>query len=320
MSERWIGLLRCPVCRGTLEMTEQLRCRNCGTEFPQVNNVPCLFGPGKEDIWASAQSGLAQILKEHPEIASALEHAGETSLNGADLSAKASMLRLQGRFREAAGLHELAMLRCYPREYIDGLQAQMDFIAESLKGYAGPVLDIASGRGMLISSLLDKTEAALIASDLSPTVLADYQASRWQEHIDSGRLDLMAFDAMNMPFRNGSAMAATTCLGLQNIPGPEAAIRELRRVCGGKLYALCLFFPEDDETNQKAAAKLGLDGAFSLERLLELMKSCGWRITVHEGEWFRMRPTPEGQLVAGMKVDGLPAASTRCRFCTLIGE
>lgn len=310
----------CPVCRGELAPTGEggFSCTACGADFPSARGIPCLFPPETGDFWAESQRTLEEFFGENPALSKALEAAPPETLNGADLSAKASLLRIQGRFREAVEVHEASWARCYPQEYRDSFQAQMDFITESLKSAVGPVLDIASGRGTLISQLLSRVEAPLIASDLSPTVLADYQASRWGEHLQSGRLGLMAFDAKNIPFEDGAVPVITTCLGLQNIPGPEAALRELRRVCGGTLYAMCMFFPEEDGVNHKAAAKVGLPGAFSLEQLRGMMERCGWQVRPEAGPWFQIQPTPEGEIAAGMRVDALPARETRCRFATLV--
>lgn len=311
--------LSCPVCRGTLE-SGSLRCDSCGLTFPQAQNVPCLFGPGKEDVWANNQSGLDRLFAENPQIAAALEQADNASLNGADLSAKAGLYQAQGRLREAAELFQAAWRKCYPAEYIRTFEDHLDFIAGQLADCPGPVVDIASGRGTLVSQLLDKTSVPVAATDLSPSVLSGYQAARWPEQVESGRLTLLAFDATAVPFQDRSLPAVTTCLGLQNIPGPERAVRELRRACSGTLYALCMFFPEDDRENQDAAARFGLEGAFSRERLTGLMERCGWKVTCFETPSFPMGPTPVGKVVAGMVFDGLPVCETQAQFITLICE
>lgn len=311
--------LACPVCHGALTTEgDALCCKRCGLAFTQAQGVPCLFGPGKEDLWASNQGGLARFFEEHPTVAAALEQADEDRLNGADLSAKAGLRQAQGRFREAAELHQAASWKCYPEGYIRTFERQLDFIAQQLKDCAGPVVDIASGRGMLVSHLLDRIAAPLAATDLSPSVLANYQASRWPEAIENGKLSLLAFDAAEIPFRDRSLPAVTTCVGLQNIPGPENAIRELRRVCGGTLYALCYFFPEDDRENQEAAERFGLAGAYSCRELTKKLQAAGFHVDYFETPAFHQQPTPLGQVVPGMRVDGLPVAETEARFITLI--
>ncbi len=310
--------LACPVCHGPL--AEDFSCAQCGLHFPVYQGIPCLFAPGKEDLWAQNQSGLAEFFQENPAVAQNLEQTPEEILNGADLAAKAGLLQIQGRFREAAQLHRAAWRRCYPAEYIRAFEAQLDGIAAQAADCPGPVVDIASGRGMLISCLLEKTAVPLAATDISPSVLDEYQASRWPEQLESGRLTHLAFDANAMPFADGSLPVLTSCLGLQNIPNPEKTVRELRRVCGGKLYVLCCFFSEEDRENQEAAARLGLAGAFSQAALTAMLEGAGWRVSALEGRSFRQPPTPEGEVVPGMRVDALPVRETEARFTTLLCE
>ena len=310
--------LACPVCHGPL--TEELSCPQCGLIFTAYQGIPCLFAPGKEDLWEKNQSGLAVFFQENPAIAQSLEEAPESALNGADLAAKAGLLQMRGRFREAAELHQAAWHKCYPAEYIHSFRARLDKIAACVAGCPGPVVDIASGRGMLIARLLEKTAVPLAATDLSPSVLAEYQASRWPEELKRGRLTHLAFDANAMPFGDKTLPVLTSCMGLQNISNPEQTARELRRVCGGRLYALCCFFPEDDRENQEAAAHLGLDGAFSQTALTAILERAGWKVSALEGPVFCQPPTPVGEIVPGMRVDALPVRETKTRFTTLLCE
>lgn len=310
--------LACPVCHGPVG--EDFSCAQCGLHFPDYQGIPCLFAPGKEDLWAKNQSGLAAFLRKNPDAVQALEQIPEETLNGADLAAKAGLLQMRGRFREAAELHQAAWHKCYPAEYIQAFRAQLDKIAACVADCSGPVVDIASGRGMLVARLLERTAVLLAATDLSPSVLDEYQASRWQEHLKSGRLTHLAFDANAMPFRDGSLPLLTSCMGLQNIPDPERTARELRRVCGGRLYALCCFYPEEDRENQEAAARLGLAGAFSQAALTAMLEGAGWRVSALGGCSFRLPPTPVGEIVPGMGVDALPVRETEARFTTLLCE
>lgn len=271
-----------------------------------------------KDAWEENRSGLARFFDEHPDIAAALDSADNDSLNGADLSAKSALYQDRGLLKEAAGLFQQAWRKCYPAEYISAFEGQLDFIAGELSDCPGPVVDIASGRGMLVERLLGKTRAPITATDLSPSVLRDHLGSRWPALVDSGRLTLTACDAKDLPFADGSVPAMTTCMGLQNIPSPESAVRELRRVCAGTLYALCLFFPDDDIENQEAAARFGLEGAYSRKELVALMERCGWEVSCHESPACRQPPTPVGVVVPGMGFDGLPVVETEAQFITLI--
>lgn len=273
-----------------------------------------------KDSWEENKSGLALFFEEHPEVVRALDEAGSDSLNGADLAAKSALYQSRGLFKEAAELFRDAWRKCYPAEYIRAFEAELDFIAGELAGCPGPVTDIASGRGMLVEKLLEKTGAPITATDISQSVLMSHLGARFPEEVKSGRLTLTPCDAGALPFPDGSLPAVTTCLGLQNIPGPERAVRELRRACGGKLYALCMFFPDDDRENQEAAARLGLEGAYSKKELIGLLERCGWRVSCHEGPANKLPPTPVGVVVPGAGFDALPVAETEARFVTMVCE
>lgn len=261
-----------------------------------------------------------RLLDENPQFREDLESQPEEALNGADTFAKAGLLQDQGRFLEAARLQQAAWEKCYSPAYHQSFLAHLDFIAQSLRDCPGLVVDVASGRGTLLNHLLSRVGAPLVASDLSPTVLANGLAVCHPDEIASGRLTLLGFDATALPFRDRSLPAITTCVGLQNIPNPERAVRELRRVCAGTLYALCFFFPEDDAENQGAAARHGLDGAYSRRQLTGLLEGCGWHVRGFETPAFPMEPTPMGKAVPGYQVDGLPVAATNAQFITLVCE
>lgn len=271
-----------------------------------------------KDTWDENRSGLARFFDGHPDIAAALDESDNDSLNGADLAAKSALYQDRGLLREAAELFQQAWRKCYPAEYISAFETELDFIAGELVNCPGPITDIASGRGMLAEKLLAKTRAPINATDLSQSVLRDHLGARFPEEIKSGRLTLTACDARSLPFPDGALPAVTTCLGLQNIPGPERALRELRRVCGGRLYALCMFFPDNDRENQEAAARLGLEGAYSKKELTGLLERCGWQVSCHEGPAFRLPPTPVGVVVPGAGFDALPVRETNAQFVTLI--
>lgn len=276
------------------------------------------MGDNRKDSWEENRSGLSLFFQGHPDIAAALEESDNGSLNGADLAAKSALYQGRGLMREAAELFRQAWSRCYPAEYVSAFEAEADFIAGELANCPGPITDIASGRGMLVERLLKKTRAPITATDLSQSVLSDHLGARFPQEIRSGRLTLTACDAKSLPFPDGALPAVTTCLGLQNIPGPEGALRELRRACGGRLYAMCIFFPEDDAENHKAAAQLGLEGAYSQKELVGLLERCGWQVSCHVGPAFSLPPTPAGVVVPGARFDALPVAGTEAWFATLV--
>lgn len=308
----------CPACHSPLEPGEGVfSCKSCGKRFSGREGVLALLTGKDRDIWEENDSGLAAYFQEHPEMAAALENLPEQELGGADLPLKAFLSQQRGNEKESLRLWELAFEKNYPKAYRLAFEAQAAFICDSLADASEPIVDLASGRGMLLSHLLKRCKAPLLASDLSPTTLRGL-LRRWPEHAAAGKLSTMAFDAKAIPFSDGSLPWLTTCLGLQNIPQPGEAVKELRRVCGGTLFAMCLFFPDDDTENQAAAAQLGLEGAYSKRRLTALLESAGWSVSAHDSPEFSLSPTPESRLIEGMRVDGLPVTKTRARLSTLV--
>lgn len=310
--------LCCPVCRSPFgRNADSFFCKSCGTRFPVVEGVPVLLAGRNQDIWKENNSWLAGYFQEHPETAAALKNAPEHTLGGADLPLKAFLLPQQGSEAETLRLWELSFTKNYPEAYRRAFEEQTDFICQSLSSVSEPIVDLASGRGMLLSRFMEKCRAPILASDLSPTTLSSLRR-RWAEDAMSGRFGALAFDVKHIPFPDGNLPYLTTCLGLQNIPQPEEAVRELRRVCGGTLFAMCLFFPDSDRENQDAAAQFGLEGAYSKKRLTGLLEKNGWEVTSHDSPEFFLPPTPESDFIKGMRADGLPVAPTIARLSTLV--
>ena len=84
--------------------------------------------------------------------------------------------------------------------------------------------------------LLSNPPATLIASDLSPLVLR-----RMLARFQAAPLAYVAFDAAAIPFADKGIDVVRTHLGLQNLSDPSVALRELRRVTRGSLFAVCQF-------------------------------------------------------------------------------
>ena len=130
------------------------------------------------DAWAENQSGLSQFFREQPEVVRALDEADNMSLNGADLACKSALYKERGLLREAAELFRLAWRKCYPADYVREFESHLDFIAKELAGCPGRVVDIASGRGMLVERLLCGLNTKVTATDVSESVLEDHLGCR----------------------------------------------------------------------------------------------------------------------------------------------
>ncbi|MDQ1731355.1 MAG: demethylmenaquinone methyltransferase / 2-methoxy-6-polyprenyl,4-benzoquinol methylase [Pseudonocardiales bacterium] len=102
------------------------------------------------------------------------------------------------------------------------------------------VLDVAAGTGVSTAELA-RSGAYAVASDFSLGMLR--AGARKQER---RRLPMVAADALNLPFADGTFDAVTISFGLRNIVDVPAALREFARVTkpGGRLV-ICEFSTPD---------------------------------------------------------------------------
>ena len=111
---------------------------------------------------------------------------------------------------------------------------------------AGPgdrVLDLAAGTGTSALSFT-ATGADCVACDFSLGMLRAGQSRLAQRDRQqhSGRIGVVAGDALRLPFRDEAFDAVTISFGLRNVASPGAALAEMRRVTrpGGRLV-VCEF-------------------------------------------------------------------------------
>lgn len=124
-------------------------------------------------------------------------------------------------------------------------QRILDTLAAELSGETGYIVDIASGRGMLLSRLAAglKDSVHLIATDLSFEVLM-YDRIKLKKINPRLRVSFIACDAANMPLREGSADAAVSFYGIMNMVGlTEKGIEEASRIVkdGGRFLNSTIF-------------------------------------------------------------------------------
>ena len=94
------------------------------------------------------------------------------------------------------------------------------------------VLDIASGRGLLLSDLATKLpeDAHIISIDLSAFVLK-YDHKKFSTIAPNRKISYLACDATNLPLKDCVVDAATTYCGFSNMIGcADNALREAQRV------------------------------------------------------------------------------------------
>lgn len=97
------------------------------------------------------------------------------------------------------------------------------------------VLDLAAGTATS-SAVLARTGADVVGCDFSLGMLRVGGRARHE------RVELVAGDALRLPFADGAFAAVTISFGLRNTADPDLALRELRRVTrpGGRLV-VCEF-------------------------------------------------------------------------------
>jgi demethylmenaquinone methyltransferase / 2-methoxy-6-polyprenyl-1,4-benzoquinol methylase len=103
----------------------------------------------------------------------------------------------------------------------------------------GRVLDLATGSGDLAVAVRRACpRASVIGADFSVPMMAQARAR--------GFAPLIAADALNLPFRDGSFDVVTVAFGLRNMASWADALGEMRRVLrdGGRLVILDFSLPE----------------------------------------------------------------------------
>ena len=107
-----------------------------------------------------------------------------------------------------------------------------DVTAETRRLKQGFLLDIASGRGLLLSKLIETAgpDVHIITSDLSFTVLM-YDRMKFSEKTGNRKISYVACDATNLPFKSGSLDMVSTFVGYINMGSLfEAGVAESARV------------------------------------------------------------------------------------------
>jgi demethylmenaquinone methyltransferase/2-methoxy-6-polyprenyl-1,4-benzoquinol methylase len=110
--------------------------------------------------------------------------------------------------------------------------------ASSQKGQAGRILDVATGTGELALEVLHQHSVLqVVGLDFVPEMLVQAQ----QKAVDAGTaVDLLAGDALRIPFTDGTFDAIVTGFALRNVTNIPAAFSEMARVTrsGGRIACL----------------------------------------------------------------------------------
>ena len=311
-------ILICPECHGELiwDITNEnnihiieakVKCDNCAKIYAVKNGVGRFvdYEDNSDDSWQTIDNWLKNFTAENPEIKEKLMTTDIEKLNAADIMIRSMINKVEGNHDEAEKLNKICNQKAYKEETIKAGQAQLGYIVNALKNEKDFILDVASGRGVLVSKFLENTDTCIVSSDISFNVLEKAKESAEKEVFDN-RISYIAFDLNKSPFKDKSVQAITTYVGLQNINNPEKIFAELRRICGGKLYSACVFCCEDNVVNHKALENDKLDKTWIKSKYIEEFNKVGFKSVVENAIITLDEPTPVGEIMQGVKIDSFP--------------
>jgi uncharacterized protein YbaR (Trm112 family)/tRNA A58 N-methylase Trm61 len=249
MHERLLPLLCCPICHESLLFQGRkgggrlvqgvLTCPACARGYPVDDEIPHLL-----DVSTVASAWEWEVDIETPETFDAFDQAYLTSM---PLGVRQVQPLVFGRI-----VH-----------LVD--QAQ------------GPILDVATGRGVLLRqlALLLKVDQPLLGIDIDPKVLRGTQRYLRRRGLYD-EVSLAVMDARHLALHALSMGMATSWFGFNNMPNPADALQEIQRVLAvsGDLVATALNV--DVLSNSHLIAEgAGFAGFLTREEIETSLKSVG---------------------------------------------
>ncbi len=161
------------------------------------------------------------------------------------------------------------MDRCNPTEILVRREMVLSRIASTVSARKNTVvLDIASGRGMMLGKLAENLapDVDIISVDLSAFVLK-YDRKKFRQIAPNCKISFLACDATNLPLKDSVIDAATTYGGFSNMLGcADQALKEAHRVLssGGILLDSFVIIEKESQgfqTLQEVCTQQNLDGA-----------------------------------------------------------
>jgi len=215
MYENLIPILSCPTCGGGLSydgitrddrlFSGRLQCNDCSHLYPVEDEIPILIDPAKSSFdWEW------EVDIEAGETFDAFDHAYYGSLPPDAREARAYLINR---------------------------------IVHMCNQSPGPILDVATGRGVLLRdlALLLVTDQPLLGMDIDQKVLRGTQGFLRRRGLYDP-VSLAVMDAKRLALRGETIGLVTTWFGFNNMPEAAAALQEAFRVLmpGGKLIAATL--------------------------------------------------------------------------------
>lgn len=241
-----LPLLCCPVCRG--ELSASLLCAGCGERFRVEKDVYRLVSTKVSELDACWDES------DWPEEYDPAKEQDK------DENGKVYSDYLNEETRKARDLWS-------------------DKFKERLGMLSGNVMDIATGQGGAMRSLLEsKGDFLPIATDMCAGVMV-YARSLLREKYGLTRgFAAVATDIRHLALKDGVIDAAVTLAGLQEIKGTAEVSAEIHRVMkpGGRLLALVALFDKDSASARRAEGFGGLRGVIN-ELLIEDLEAAGFK-------------------------------------------
>lgn len=163
-------------------------------------------------------------------------------------------------------LDDLAIDERNPTEILERRKLVLNAIANAVCHNGMVLLDIASGRGLMLAELVKAFDGHLISIDLSPFILnADHK--KFRQIAPNAKISFLACDATNLPIKDCVIDAASTYCGFSNMIGcAEKALQEVHRVLkkGGALADSFVVIEKDSkgyELLSQVCAEQNLTGA-----------------------------------------------------------
>jgi len=281
-----------------------MTCSSCGIEYASEDGISLLIplGSAVSDLWEEAESGLSRTLRENPELEHALLDPPAVELAPADAFLRALVLEERGDGDEV----DAAFARLHPPETLACMGSQIEALCARVGNERGLVVDLASGRGMLLERLRRTVRGRLVATDVSPRVLR--RARR-------NGIEAIACDVRRLPFADASVDCATTFLGVNNVQQPGELLAELRRVAR-RLLAVHLVY-ERGTANDRELEELGLAPLAYREPLLGALAAAGWEVEIVSSCTAVLEPTPVGVVLEGAVLDRLPVEPVAGTWLTI---
>ncbi len=327
-----INMLECPICHQELDweikeenqeriIEAKATCPRCGIFFPVIDEIGYFLTDEiqRKDLWEESGNHLDNQIKKYPELEDKLMNSPLESISPADQFIRAMVLEERKEFKNAKHVFSVAWEGLYTPEYSECWDNQIKYVIDAVKDMTSPIVDLASGRGYLVERLAKSTENQIIATDFSPRVLKRNKAM-WKETDFYDQISLLAFDARMTPFKSGSVNIMTANLGLPNIVYANDVTKELRRIVSGELMSIMYFYPVDDFENIEALKKAKLEEFSLRSSTIDIFNNQNWKTEIKNEYKGLAKPTPDGKIMNGVKIDGFPIADTVLEWCTLVAK